>query len=58
MLEIVGKRRISSTKPLYLSKRATKLIELSESGKMKGKGIIIVDLEQIKKEKESGLGLV
>lgn len=34
-----------------------KLVELAESGKMKGKGIIIMDPEQIKKEKEIGANL-
>lgn len=30
-----------------------KLVSLAESGKMKGKGIIIMDPEQIRKEKEN-----
>lgn len=32
------------------------LVHLAESGKMKGKGIIIMDPEQIKKEKENAPG--
>ncbi|KAL1611065.1 hypothetical protein SLS59_000702 [Nothophoma quercina] len=33
-----------------------KLVHLTESGKMKGKGVIIMDPEQIKKEKENAPG--
>jgi propanol-preferring alcohol dehydrogenase len=34
-----------------------KLVELAHSGKMKGKGVIIMDQEQIEKEKELGADL-
>ncbi|KAF1945388.1 GroES-like protein [Clathrospora elynae] len=34
-----------------------KLIQLAHSGKMKGKGVVIMDQEQIRKEKELGAGL-
>jgi propanol-preferring alcohol dehydrogenase len=34
-----------------------KLVELAHSGKMKGKGVIVMDQEQIKKEKELGSDL-
>ncbi|KAF2810526.1 GroES-like protein [Mytilinidion resinicola] len=59
MLELVGKHKISANTNAFTGlKELPKLFELAESGKMKGKGIIIVDLEQIKKEKESGLEMV
>jgi len=59
MLEIVAKHRISvNTNPFIGLKELPKLIGLSESGKMKGKGVIVVDVEQIEKEKESGLDMV
>jgi propanol-preferring alcohol dehydrogenase len=35
-----------------------KLTELAESGKMKGKGVIVMDPEQIQTEKKSGVELV
>lgn len=38
-------------------KEIEKVVELAESGKMKGKGIIIMDPEQIEKEKKLGANL-
>ncbi|KAF2108994.1 chaperonin 10-like protein [Lophiotrema nucula] len=59
MLDIVAEHGISvHTNPFDGLKEIEKLVELAEGGKMKGKGIIIMDPEQIKKEKESGLDMV
>lgn len=59
MLETVAEHRITvNTNAFNGLDEIEKLLELAESGKMKGKGIIIMDAEQIKKEKESGLDLV
>ncbi|KAF2266389.1 GroES-like protein [Lojkania enalia] len=59
MLQVVDEHRISvDMNPFNGLDEIAKLIELAKSGKMKGKGIIIVDPEQIKKEKESGLEMV
>lgn len=54
MLQIVAEHGISvSTNPFNGLGEIEKLVHLAESGKMKGKGIIIMDPEQIKKEKEN-----
>jgi propanol-preferring alcohol dehydrogenase len=37
--------------------QSEKLVELAHSGKMKGKGVITMDQEQIKKERELGADL-
>ncbi|ORY09300.1 chaperonin 10-like protein [Clohesyomyces aquaticus] len=59
MLDVVDKHRISvNTNAFNGLDKIAELMELAEGGKMKGKGIIIVDPEQIKKEKESGLKMV
>lgn len=59
MLEAVAEHRITvNTNAFNGLDEIEKLIELAQSGKMNGKGIIIMDQEQIKKEKESGLDLV
>ncbi|KAJ9664798.1 hypothetical protein H2201_005019 [Coniosporium apollinis] len=59
MLDIVAEHRISvKTNPFNGLKEITKLTDLVHGGKMAGKGIIIVDPEQIEKEKQSGLEMV
>jgi hypothetical protein len=40
-------------KPAICCREIEKLVHLAESGKMKGKGLLIMDPEQIKKEKEN-----
>lgn len=58
MLEVVAEHGISvNTNPFNGLEDIEKLVHLAESGKMKGKGIIIMDPEQVKKEKESGLNM-
>lgn len=58
MLDIVAEHGISvHTNPFNGLNEMENLIKLAEGGKMKGKGIIIMDREQIKKERESGLGM-
>jgi len=55
MLDMVAKHKISvRTNPVYGLKELPKLIDLAHSGKMSGKGICIVDEEQIKKEEALG----
>ncbi|KAI9664916.1 MAG: hypothetical protein M1821_006364 [Bathelium mastoideum] len=59
MLDAVAKHKISvHTNPFDGFDKIEKLVELAHSGKMKGKGIIIVDPEQIKAERKPGLELV
>lgn len=59
MLQAVAKHDVTvETNPMDGLKSVPKLCELAHSGKMKGKGIIIVDQEQIKKQNEKGLKLV
>lgn len=59
MLDIVAEHGISvKTNPFNGLGKMEELVKLAESGKMKGKGIIIMDQEQIKKEKENGLDMV
>jgi propanol-preferring alcohol dehydrogenase len=49
MLEVVAKHKISvRTNPFHGLEKIPELVELAHSGKMSGKGIIIVDREQIK----------
>ena len=44
MLELVAKHNITvKTNPFYGLKEVPKLLELARSGKMQGKGIIVVD---------------
>lgn len=53
MLELVAEHGISvNTNAFHGLGEMEKLVRLAESGKMKGKGIIIMDAEQIKKERE------
>jgi hypothetical protein len=59
MLELVAEHGISVDTNAYRGLgEMEKLIELAESGKMKGKGIVIMDEDQIGKEKEGGLDMV
>jgi alcohol dehydrogenase, propanol-preferring len=59
MLKIVDEHRISvKTNSFNGLREIGKVLDLARSGKMKGKGIIVVDQDQIKKEKESGLEMV
>jgi propanol-preferring alcohol dehydrogenase len=59
MLQVVAKHGISvKTNPFNGLEEIEKVIHLAEGGKMKGKGIVIMDPEQIKKEQESGLDMV
>ncbi|KAF2740493.1 GroES-like protein [Polyplosphaeria fusca] len=59
MLDVVAEHGVSvHTNAFNGLGELEKLIHLAESGKMKGKGIIIMDPEQIRKEKESGFDMV
>lgn len=52
MLELVAKHGISvKTNPFHGLESIPKLVELSHSGRMQGKGIVIVDEEAVKKQK-------
>lgn len=54
MLQLVAEHGISvNTNPFNGLGEIEKLVQLAESGKMKGKGIIIMDPEQIEKEKKN-----
>jgi propanol-preferring alcohol dehydrogenase len=54
MLQIVAEHGISvNGNPFNGLGEIEKLVHLAESGKMKGKGLLIMDPEQIKKEKEN-----
>jgi propanol-preferring alcohol dehydrogenase len=53
MLQLVAEHGISVTTNAFNGLGEIEdLVRLAGSGKMKGKGIIIMDFEQIKKEKE------
>lgn len=59
MLQVVAEHKITvKTNPFNGLKEIPKLVELAHGGHMKGKGIIIVDPEQIEKEKKAGVQLV
>ena len=59
MMDIVAKHNISvKTNPFHGLDKIPQLVELAHGGKMQGKGIIIVDEEQVKAEKKPGLTLV
>jgi alcohol dehydrogenase, propanol-preferring len=59
MLETVVEHKITvKTNPVHGIKEIPKLVELAHSGKMSGKGVVIIDEEAIKKEKESGLTML
>ena len=56
MLELVAKHKISvKTNAFHGLEKIPELTRLVESGKMQGKGIVIVDEEAVRKEKE-GMG--
>ena len=53
MLEMVADHNISvKTNPFFGLKEIPKLIELVESGKMSGKGVIVVDGKEIQRVRE------
>lgn len=53
MLDLVAKHKISVKNNIFHGlKEVDKLIELVHTGKMMGKGVVIVDQEQVDKEKE------
>lgn len=57
MVKLVADHNISvRTSPFYGLEKISQLIELAHGGKIKGKAVIIVDEEQIKKEKEHAPG--
>jgi propanol-preferring alcohol dehydrogenase len=59
MLDVVAEHGISvKTNTFKGLEEIEQLVHVAESGKMKGKGVIIMDPEQIVKERESGLNMV
>ena len=53
MLQMVAEYKITvTTNPFFGLEELPALIELAESGKMKGKGVVGVDAEEIAKVKE------
>lgn len=59
MLDVVTKHKISVSKTVFNGlAEIPKLIELAESGKLVGKGIIVVDPQQIEEERKTGIELV
>jgi propanol-preferring alcohol dehydrogenase len=59
MLDVVAEHGISvKTNTFKGLEELEQLVHVAESGKMKGKGVIIKDPEQIVKERESGLNMV
>ncbi|KAK8213844.1 chaperonin 10-like protein [Phyllosticta capitalensis] len=55
MLQVVAEHNIHvSTNPVHGLQAIPQLLELAQSGKMKGKGIVIVDPEQMEREREGG----
>ena len=53
MLDLVAEHKISVKNNIFHGlKEIDNLIELVHTGKMKGKGVVIVDQEQIEKEKK------
>lgn len=59
MLDVVAEHKISvSTNPFNGIKNLPELVELAHSGRMSGKGIIIVDEKQIAAQQKPGLELV
>jgi propanol-preferring alcohol dehydrogenase len=58
MLDVVAKEKITVTSKTFNGlEKIPELIELAHSGKIMGKGMIIVDPKQIKAERKSGLEL-
>jgi propanol-preferring alcohol dehydrogenase len=59
MLDVVAEYGISvKTNTFKGLEEIEQLVHVAKSGKMKGKGVIIMDPEQIVKERESGLNMV
>jgi propanol-preferring alcohol dehydrogenase len=59
MLQVVAEHGVSVETNVFKGLgEIEKLTELAESGKMKGKGVIVMDPEQIQTEKKSGVELV
>lgn len=59
MLDVVAKHKISvKTNAFHGLDEVSKVVDLAHSGKMQGKGIVIVDEEQIKAERKAGVQLV
>lgn len=59
MLDVVAEHRITVSKNIFQGLREIpKLLELAHSGKMSGKGMIIVDPQQIEEERKAGVQLV
>lgn len=53
MLKTVAEHKISvKTNPFFGLREIPKLTELAHSGKMQGKGVVIVDEEEMKRVKE------
>ncbi len=53
MLQVVAEHKISVKTNVFNGlKEVPKVVELSHSGKMQGKGIVIVDEEAVKAEKK------
>ena len=53
MLDFVAEHNITvKTNPFYGLEEIPHLIELAHSGKMAGKGVVIVDEDEIRREKE------
>ena len=59
MLKTVAEHNISvKTNPFHGLEEIPDLVELAHSGHMQGKGIVIIDEEAIRREKEQGIKLV
>ncbi|KAI9880651.1 MAG: hypothetical protein M1830_001655 [Pleopsidium flavum] len=59
MLQMVVDHNISvKTNVFHGLKKIPELVDFAHAGKMQGKGIVVVDEEAIKKEKDSGLKMV
>jgi propanol-preferring alcohol dehydrogenase len=59
MLNLVSKHNVKiQTNPFKGLNDIPKAVELAQSGKMKGKPVIIIDDEAIANEKKSGLKMV
>lgn len=59
MLQVVAEHSISAkTNSFHGLNEISNLVDLAHGGKIKGKGIIIVDEEQIKNERKPNVELV
>ena len=59
MVEVIAQHGISvKTNPFHGLDKIPELLELAHGGRMQGKGIIIVDEEQVKAERRPGVKLV